>query len=243
MRGSVGNPLAAGFYTVQEAARLLRANSTRRIFGWLRGYPDRDVGPLLARDYQPLGEAEEVSFLDLMEIRFVEKFRAHGVKIRSLRGAADTLRRELKTPHPFAYEHVLIVADKVDVLVREALLNSAKEHDDFRLRSLLTKNYVMYEAIKQSLLPGVTFDTATEMASVWAPMPGEFPRIKANPKVAFGHPALPSGVPTGTLYDAFKAEKGNLDTVAYWFEQSSNDVLEAIRFEQMLDQPLERQAA
>lgn len=243
MRRGLANPLASGFYTVSEAARLVRAGNTRRIYGWLRGYAGRDVGPLLSRDFQPVGESEEVSFLDLMEIRFVERFREHGVKTKSLRVAAATLREELKTSHPFAFKHVLIVADKVDVLVKEVMLESAKEADDFRLRSLLTKNYVMYETIRRSLLPGVTFDTATEMASTWLPLPEDFPRIKADPKIAYGHPALPSGVPTEALYAAFKAENENVDAVAYWFDQTATDVIEAVQFEQTLDQPPQRQAA
>src|SRR6185312_4494977 len=141
------NPLARGFYTVQEAARLIQVGSTNRIYGWLRGYPARQIGPLLTRDYEPIGEHEELSFLDLMEIRFVEHFREHGVKARSLRIAASRLRDEYKTEHPFALEKVILIADKADVFVEEVLRESADEAADPRLRSLLTKNYVMYEAI------------------------------------------------------------------------------------------------
>lgn len=236
------NPLARGFYTVREAARILRAGGTRHIHGWLRGYPGRQVGPLLRRDYQPIGGLEEVSFLDLMEIRFVERFREHGVKVRSLRIAADALRHELNTPHPFASERVVLVADKSDVLVREALLDGAARAADPRLRSLVTKNYVMYEAIRQSLLPGVSFDPATEMASMWAPEPELFPGVTMKPKVAFGHPAIRTGISTAALYEAFKAENDNLDEVAYWFGQKATDVLEAVRFEQHLDTPTRRAA-
>jgi hypothetical protein len=35
------NPLARGFYTVQEAARLIEVGSTHRIYGWLKGYRGR----------------------------------------------------------------------------------------------------------------------------------------------------------------------------------------------------------
>jgi len=242
-RSALTNPLGRGFYTAAEAARLIRVGSTRRINAWLRGYPGRQIGPLLTRDYHPLGKHEELSFLDLMEVRFVEHFREHGAKVRTLRIAAEQLRKDFKTEHPFALRDVLLVADRADVYVREVLRKSAEEAGDMRLRSLVTNNYVMYEAIKAALLPGVTFNPATHLASTWQPMPEEFPRVTVNPKVAYGQPALPSGIPTGTLFDAWKAENENVDTVAYWFGIGSADVLEAVRFEQALDRTAERLAA
>jgi hypothetical protein len=93
-----------------------------------------------------------------MEVRFVEHFRGYGVKVRSLRFAAEQLRKDFDTTHPFALERVHLIANKADILVEEVLKQSADRAEDKRLRSLLTNNYVMYETIKQGLLPGVSFD-------------------------------------------------------------------------------------
>jgi uncharacterized protein (DUF433 family) len=235
--------LATGFYTVPEAARLIRVGSARRIYGWLRGYPDRDIGPLLNRDYQPVGDEEEVSFLDLMEIRFVMFFREKGVKIASLRKASDTLRKDFSTEHPFALSKVLLRADKADVYVVEVLQKSAIEAGDVRLRSLVTNNYVMEEIIRQSILPGVEFDTSTSLAKAWKPIPDSFPDIIVNPRRAFGQPTISAGVPTGTLYGAWKTEHENADIVADWFGVSAREVMDAIRFEQTLDEFASRRAA
>ena len=237
------NPLAQGFYTVPQAARLIRVGSARRIYGWLRGYPGRDVGPLLHRDYKPIGDHEELSFHDLMEVRFVEHFREHGVKVKSLRIAARKLRNELNTPHPFASQKVLLIADPADVYVKEALREGADAADDPRLRSLVTDNYVMYEAIRQALLPGVEFNPTSDLASRWKPIPDKFPKVVVDPRIAAGQPALPKGIPTETLYDAWKAEHKNIDTVAYWYELPTTDVLQAVKFEQALDDALQRRSA
>jgi uncharacterized protein (DUF433 family) len=234
-RAGAINPLARGFYTVQEAARLISVGVTNRIYGWLRGYPDRQIGPLLVRDYTPIGGTEELSFLDLMEVRFVEHFREHGVKARTLRIAAAKLRQEFHTSHPFAMDRMVLVADKVDILVEEILKESAAEAKDPRLRSLLTGNYVIYEAIKQGLLPGVRFDTGTHLARTWAPVPDLFPRIVIDPRIAYGHPVVPSRVPTATLYDAWHAEKENVDAVSYWYEVPTAEIVEAVKFERHLD--------
>lgn len=236
------NPLARGFYTVPEAARLIRAGGTRRIYGWLRGYQNRDVGPLLTRDYEPIGDAEELSFLDLMEVRFVEHFREHA-KIRSLRIAAQKLRQEYGVDHPFAFKGVMVIADKADIYLAEVLRESAAEAGDVRLRSLVTDNYVMYEAIKRGLLPGVSFDPKSNLASEWAPLPDRFPRISIDPRKAYGQPIIPIGVPTGVLYDAWRAENENADAVAYWYGITVAEVAEAVRFEEALDDPVQRRAA
>jgi uncharacterized protein (DUF433 family) len=235
--------LATGFYTVPEAARLIRVGSARRIYGWLRGYPSRDIGPLLNRDYQPIGDEEEVSFLDLMEIRFVMFFREKGVKITSLRKASDSLRKEFSTKHPFALSKVLLKADKVDIYVVEILQKSAIEAGDVRLRSLVTNNYVMEEIIRQSILPGVEFDAATSLAKTWKPIPDSFPDIVVNPRRAFGQPTIPAGVPTATLYGAWKTEHQNFDVVADWYGVGAREVMDAVRFEQALDEFASRRAA
>jgi uncharacterized protein (DUF433 family) len=241
--GRVSTKLGQGFYTVSEAARLIRVGNSQRIYGWLRGYSGREVGPLLERDFAPIDDVQELSFLDLMEVRFVEHFREHGVKVRSLRLAAEKLRNELGTKHPFALQRVHVVADHADILVEEAFRNSATEAGDPRLRSLLTDNYVMYEAIKQNLLPGVMFDTSSHLARSWIPRPIEFPGIGIDPHVAYGQPATAKGIPAATLYDAWKAENENIDNVAYWYGIPSPEVIEAVRFQEHLIQRGEARAA
>lgn len=243
MGQALRNPLAQGFYTVPEAARLIQVGSPRRIYGWLRGYAGRDVGPLLDRDYQPVGDTEELSFHDLMEVRFVEHFRDYGVKVRSLRIAANALRKELNTKHPFASQRVILTADKSDVFVKEVFHKAAEEADDIRLRSLTTNNYVMYEALKQALIPGVEFSATTELVHRWKPMPDKFPNIIIDPRIARGQPVLPKGIPTGVLFDNWKAENKNVDSVALWYNLKSTDVLQAIKFEQALDKDFQRRAA
>lgn len=239
----IANPLAQGFYTVAEASRLIRVGTPQRIYGWLRGYPRRDVGPLLNRDFEPFPGYEELSFLDLIEIRFVEHFREHGVKVQSLREAAKALRQEYETDHPFALDRVHLVADKSDVFVEEIFKDAAKKAEDKKLRSLLTKNYVMYETIKQGLIPGVEFDPKDHLARKWTVLPGTFPEIRIDPRIAYGRPSGPSGIPTTTLYNAWKAENRNAEVVSYWYEIPTREVDDAVLFEEFLNNSDEIRAA
>lgn len=228
-------PLSGGFFTVPEAVRLIKVGNEQRIRGWLQGYPERP-GPILLRDYQPINKKQELSFLDLMEVRFVEHFREAGVKMRSLRHAAARLREEFKLAHPFASDRVVLVADRADVLVEEVLRKSAQEEEDPKLLSLLTNNYVMYEAIKQALIPGVRFEQSTRLAKSWAPRPERFPDITIDPLIAYGQPSVPEGVPTAVLYDDWQAEDEDYDAVAYWHKIPTPTVKKAIEFENELHQ-------
>ena len=224
------NPLARGFYTVSEAARLIENGSRSRIYGWLRGYPKSNLGPLLVRDFEPIDGREELSFIDFVEVRFVEHFRAHGVKARPLRLAADRLRERLETEHPFASDEVYLIADKADVFLA-TMQETAKEASDHVLESLTTKNLVMYEMIKEYLLPGLQFDDHTRLVKRLTPRAKKFPKIAIDPMVAYGQPSVPSGVPTNALYDAWVAEDGNFDEAAYWHNVSPNEVRMAVEFE------------
>ncbi len=228
------NPLAGGFYTVQEAARLLEGGRAARIRGWLQGYHGRRAGPLLERDYEPIDNWQELSFLDLIEVRFVEHFLEHGVKNRTLRLAAAELRKEFDTPHPFATDKVHLVADKAEVFLA-IMKESAHKEKDRALMSLTTKNYVMEETIKRSLVPGITFDRESQLAEQFAPRPRQFPKIIVDPRVAYGQPTGPEGVPTHAIYDAWKAEAENVDEVAYWLNVPTAAVIEAVRFEELLN--------
>jgi uncharacterized protein (DUF433 family) len=99
----------------------------------------------------------------------------------------------------------------------------------------------MEEIIRQSILPGVEFDTSTSLAKAWKPIPDSFPDIVANPRRAFGQPTIGAGVPTGTLYGAWKTEHS--DVVADWYGVSAREVMDAVRFEQALDEFASRRAA
>lgn len=236
------NPLARGFYTVPEAARLIEWGSPQRIYGWLRGYHGRSAGPMLVRDYRPIDDKQELSFIDLIEVRFIEHFRDHGVKMNALRLAANELRKELKTEHPFASSQVYLVADKADVFLG-VMRESAEKTGDRALLSLTTKNYVMTQIIERDLVPGITFDKNDFMPRRWAPRHSRFPQIVIDPFIAYGQPAGPTGVPTGVIRDAWAAEGENMDEAAYWLNIPVSEVAQAVEFERLLDERAREKAA
>jgi uncharacterized protein (DUF433 family) len=234
VKGRLANPLARGFYTVQEAAHLIPNGSTQRIYGWLKGYRRGGTPPLVKRDYPPIGDAQELSFLDLMEVRFIEYFREHGVGIRALRLAAEEARQVFKTDKPFATGDITFRTDGKAVIVDEIFKSAAQQVQDRRLWGLVTKQLELYEFVKASLLEGVAFNPKSQLAERWHPRPTDHPAIIVDPLIAFGQPTVEGKTPTRALFEAWTAEGEDIDAVAYWFELSPVAVKQAVDFEIMV---------
>ena len=92
MDAPVENVLGRGVYGAAEALRLInfrrrpdasgRSVSRQTITRWLRGYdysagagPKKHCGPLWTPDYANDDDTVELSFRDLIELRFVKAFR------------------------------------------------------------------------------------------------------------------------------------------------------------------------
>lgn len=216
----IGDPLLGGFYTVAEAARLLRIDNRQRIYRWLR---DGDEA-VVKRDYTPIRSIQEVSFWDLFEVRFVEAFRAQGLSLQFLRKVAAKARAEFNTRHPFALADSKYLTDRKRIFRQTAEETGEKTHD------VLSGQYEMYEAIERMLAKGVEFNPKTMLAQEWSPY-AECPNVVINPRYAYGHPVIGDRrVPTTALYRLWLAEK-NFDRVASWFGVTTANVREAVEFE------------
>ena len=147
-RPAIINPLAMGFYSVPEAARLIEVGSARQIYGWLRGYANRASGPLIERQFEPLDGKEEISFLDLMELRLIETLRDQEVRPRTIRSAIIEARKIFESERPFATDRILLKTDGKHVLVEEVLKKVAKGKGQAAL-NVITKQYEHYELMER----------------------------------------------------------------------------------------------
>ncbi|MCW2275430.1 DUF433 domain-containing protein [Rhodoblastus acidophilus] len=223
---SAGDPFAGGFYTVREAARLLNMPNAGVIAAWLKGR-GKNGAPVIRRQYAPIGNAQELGFLDLIEIRFIEHFRKLGYSLQSLRKAAETARLELKCEHPFALYGARFVAERKDIF-----LEVARNENDSKLLNLVTKQYAMYAVLEEVLSRGLSFDPTSGLAERWRPRDKEFPRVVVDPLIAFGQPVIdPGRVPTESIFTTWNAEGGDYSVVADWYELDEALVKEAVEFE------------
>jgi uncharacterized protein (DUF433 family) len=216
------DPLLSGFFSIADAARLLQV-SQPSIRGWLNGYANSEAGPVIERDF---AETRTVSFLDLMELRFIAFFRSQKVSMPTLRRAAERARQEWHAHHPLALSSSRYVTDRKSIFAR-----SAEETGDQVTWDMATGQHEMWETIEQTIETGVVFDPSTYLAMSWHPRPDQFSNVIIDPRIAFGRPTVEgTGVPTSALFRQWKAE-GRKDPVAKWFQVPVEAVTTAVGYE------------
>lgn len=216
------DPLLAGFFSVSEAARLLGVKQVH-IRGWINGYANSSAGPVIKRDFD---DQRTVSFLDLMELRFIAFFRAQGVSMPTIRRAAERARKEWRVQHPLALSSAKYVTDR-----KKVFATAAEETDDPVAWDMASGQHEMWGTIEQTIEKGVLFDPKNYLAKTWRPFPAQFPNVVIDPRIAFGRPVVAgTQVPTSVLFRQWKAE-GHTDRVAKWFEVSPEVVSTAVEYE------------
>ncbi|WP_337190548.1 DUF433 domain-containing protein [Tsuneonella aeria] len=217
------DPLLSGFYSPADAARLLQVASPK-LRGWLNGWSNSSAGPIVDRDFK---DSRTISFLDLMELRFIEAFRRQGVSMQTLRAAAARARKEWDQPHPFALSRAKYLTDRRSVFAQVAELQGDRVTWD-----MATGQHEMWDVIEATIAKGVEFDPVSELARRWYPLPAEFPQVGIDPAVAFGKPALTEErIPTAAIHRMWKAEGGSLSRVAEAFRIGAEAVRAAVEYE------------
>ncbi len=212
-----------GLYSIAEASRLTGIDA-RSVSRWLQGYHYKQSGkrrqspPVIAADYKPIAGKPALSFLDMMELRLVIKFRKHGLSFRKIRIAHQRASKIMSSKHPFASRK--FVTDGKTIL-----LQIANEERDRDLLDLVKQQYAIEDILSPLLLDGVDFDG--ELPARWSPARG----ILVDPRHAFGQPIVAAcAIPSATLFAAFNAER-SVEKVAKWYEVEPEDVQRAIDFE------------
>jgi uncharacterized protein (DUF433 family) len=190
----------------------------------LNGWPNSTSGPIVDRDFKG---SRTISFLDLIEMRFIEAFRRQGVPMQTLRRAAARARSDWSVAHPFALSKARYLTDR-----RKVFAQVAQQEGDRLTWDMASGQHEMWEVIESTIAKGVEFDPTSDLAKRWTPLPGDFPDVSIDPAVAFGKPALTAErVPTAALHRMWKAEGGNINRVASAYEIGADAVLAAVRYE------------
>jgi uncharacterized protein (DUF433 family)/DNA-binding transcriptional MerR regulator len=219
------NLIETGIYNVPEAAKLVGATE-RKVRGWVLGY-GKGEGPLIDNELGYVDGRLAFSFVNLMEIRFIDFFEKAGMKLRDIRAILSEAKDLLNHAHPFATSTVYMTDGK-KILAKIAKRNGIED-----LYDLKSRNYEMKPVVLASLKKDVEFNPVGEVRS-WRPRPQTAPHVIVHPKIAFGQPVLrESRIPTRTLRDAVVAESSS-ETVAEQFDVPLKQVREAVNFEREL---------
>jgi hypothetical protein len=198
--------IGSGLYTIAEAARLTGI-SEGRVRRWMRGYTFQRRGeprtspPVVLGEYAATDSGTiALSFVDLIEVRFVDAFLKKGVKWPVLRKAHDKAANELGVDHPFATRK--FSTDGHTILTRigeSAIIDIAGGQLGF------------YRILKRYLVKGLDF--RGQLAIRWWPL-GKRRSVVIDAARSFGQPIVSKeGVPTAVLHHAYLAESRAKDSL------------------------------
>ena len=217
--------LTIGLYTAPEAAELTGIE-VQRIRRWLLGYRRGTAGkeiwsePLWAPEVPRTARDVELSFRDLIELRFVAQFVRAGLSLHTIRRALAISREMTGVERPFSTARF-----RTDG--RTVFLQVSREVEEPTLIDLLRSQYAFNRVVEPSFR-NVDYDG--EIPERWWPM-SHRSNVVVDPRRNFGHPILASyGVPTRALADAIAAE-GSIAKVARIYDLPMAAVRDAIAFE------------
>jgi uncharacterized protein (DUF433 family) len=220
--------IGRGIYSPAEAFRLTGV-PTQRIRRWTIGYEFDSNGrrnfspPVVSTDLSSELGTPALDFADLLEIRFLNAFREHGVSWKAIRIAAERAKEHMGLSHPFSNR-------RFSTDGRTILLQFVSETGDKHLLDLVHSQYEIERLISRFLVGEIEFDKR-DAPKRWWPVPGKR-RIVVDPQRAFGAPILDAeGVPTRVLANAVQAE-GSIEVVADLFRVDPAAVADALSFEQ-----------
>ena len=100
----------APLYSPAEAARLA-GTTTATVLRWFCG---SETSPALFSDRQrQTAEAIHLSFLELVEVIVVRRFRQHGVSVEQLHQSRESARKRWQVEYPFAERRLKLLGGRV----------------------------------------------------------------------------------------------------------------------------------
>lgn len=216
--------IGVGLYTINDAAMLLKS-PPRTIRRWMKGYDYRQDGekhhvdPLWRADLVQDDAEVELSFRDLIELKFINAFTGMGLSIRTIRSCLDVAKECIGSDRPFSSGRFRTDGQRI-------FLQSTDQLDDPVLIDLKRRQFV-FNAVVESTFKEL--DLEDDIVTRWRPYRGK-ESIVVDPTRSFGQPvATEFGVPTIVLAEAVEAE-GSVARVAALYEVDRSVVNDAVRF-------------
>lgn len=228
-----------GMYSLREAARLVQAQS-RDLNRWLFGYhyqkgrgdnAVRAFSAPLWKTQVDLAACDEpvIGFRDLLEVRFVQAFIAHGVPLAVIRRCLENAQAIYGVEYPFT---TLQFKTDGKTIFGDAIKQVESEGTMVDLRS---RQGVFKDIIHPSLYAGIEYNGS--QATRWYPA-SRRDRVVLDPSRQFGSPIIEdTGTPTDALYASFLAEGANdraLHITSEAYDVAPKYVRSAVKFEESL---------
>jgi uncharacterized protein (DUF433 family) len=216
-----------GIYTLTVAAKILKMdqNKMRR---WIKGYTYYKNmechlrEPLFKPEFGYDPNDTIISFLDIIELLFINTFIGYGVPPQRIRKVAVAASHSLNTSHPFAIRKMFTDGKSIFAEI-------AQKDKDKSLLDLLTKQYQFPAIIKPTLYECIDFNSY-DFAQRWWPL-GKQEDIVLDPSRNMGQPILNKyNVRTDLIFELYKTNR-SIEEISDWYELDPNSVKSAISFE------------
>lgn len=210
------NLLGGGVYALPEAAGLAGVK-TQTARNW---FLDKDQRQFLRPDPPSIRGRHAISFLDLIDLLVVGRFRSAGLSLQSLRKFYARFGDHLNTKHAFSHRSLATDGFTIFWEIKDDL-------GDQHLEEVLTGQKAFTELL-DPFLQRVHFNEATNIADRWGIAEG----VVIDPQRNFGKPiSLQCGTGTFVLASAYHANRKNADLVADLYATTPQAVLAAVAFE------------
>jgi uncharacterized protein (DUF433 family) len=235
--------LGHGVYATAEALQLVnfqrladethkRNVSMQTITRWLCGYDyeiegeTRHLNPLWRPDYAEANADKliELSFRDLIELRFVKTFRDQGLSLQTIRICFERAVDAVQDERPFSTRRFR--TDGKTIFLE--ITSDVKEGELIDLK----RRQTAFHRIVAPSLRDLEFDA--EVVARWFPLGASRRSIVIDPARAFGRPIVAAGgVPTEIIAQAIEVE-GSPERVAALYEVPLPAVRDALEFQRQL---------
>lgn len=203
--------LGRGIYSYKEASAItgVKIDSVRRWFDGYKNYRSRShIEPLIKGDYRDSTSKKVVSFLDLIELLFIDAFHNHNISLQSIRIAVTRASSILRTDHPFAMKK--FYTDGKTILAEISRVN------DSDLVDLIKQQYQISEIVLPSLYNCIDFSNY-EVAQRYWPL-GKNRGVVIDPSRNFGKPIINDiNVSIKTIADLLSTGHSD-DEISDWYE-------------------------
>jgi uncharacterized protein (DUF433 family) len=230
----IDDALGRGAYGAAQALRLINFRrsplmspckiSRKTVVRWLGA---REPGHALwTPDFRPIenDDAFDVSFRDLIELRFVKAFRDAGLSLQTIRECFGRAVDVVHDPRPFSTRRFRTDGKTIFFEITDGVREG-------ELVDLKRRQNVFHRIVEPSL-HDLEFDA--DVLARWYPLGMSRKSIVVDPGRSFGRPIVSDGgVPTETILGAVEAE-GSPERVARLYELPLGAVRDAFSFEEQL---------
>lgn len=210
--------LGVGMYSVAEAARLIGVQQ-----GLIRRWIDPEIG--IVKRQLPV-EEYTLSFLELVELHFIKMFRTGGMSLQAIRKAADVAGAKFRSDYPFAMR-------RFDTDGKTIFATLQSEETDRVVVEDMLKGQRVFDGMMRPFFLKLDYHKNREAIRFWPRK--KTGRVVLDPVRKFGKPIDDeTGVQTQALYNAVRANGGDIGIVADWFDVPKKAVQTAVAFEESI---------